>query len=48
MVLYDLLHMQAVVYHQWNSTIAKLKEKPYLECGYARGFIFTSMAVSST
>ena len=44
MVLYDLLHMQAIVYHPWNSAIAKLKEKPYPECEHVRGFIFTSMA----
>ena len=31
-----------------NSAIAKLKEKPYSECGHLRGFIFTSMAVSLT
>ena len=31
-----------------NSAIAKLKEKPYPECGHVRVFIFTSMAVSLT
>lgn len=48
MVLYDLLPMQAIVCHLLNSAIAKLKEKPHPECGYVRGFSFTSMVVSLT
>ena len=40
--------MQAVVCHQWSSVKAKQSERPFLEYGNVRDFIFIFMAVNLT